>query len=270
MDGQTVREFEIELADDPESGGPTSTSAPLARQDRPICRRPPARGFAALRSVTQADEIWAADEVYRERTAPQFHFTPRRGWNNDPNGLVYCRGRVSPLLPAQSVRLELGQHALGPRRQPRPGALAGTADRDLSPSSSATGLLRQRRRGRAQHVRLADEARSALLVAAYTSTGRGECIAYSATTAGVTWTEFEGNPVVKHQGRDPRLLWHEPTKRWVMAVYDETEGQAVDRVLHVARPEDVDIRAAASRASSSAPTSSSCRSTATRASASGC
>ena len=33
-----------------------------------------------------------------------------------------------------------------------------------------------------------------------------------------------GNPVVRHVGRDPRLLWHEPTKRWVMAVYDENAG----------------------------------------------
>ena len=63
-----------------------------------------------------------------------------------------------------------------------------------------------------------------LLVAAYTSTGRGECIVYS-NDRGRTWTEFEGNPVVKHQGRDPRLLWHEPTKRWVMAVYDESDGK---------------------------------------------
>ena len=63
-----------------------------------------------------------------------------------------------------------------------------------------------------------------LLAAAYTSTGRGECIVFS-DDRGRTWTEFAGNPVVKHQGRDPRLLWHEPTKRWVMAVYDESEGK---------------------------------------------
>jgi fructan beta-fructosidase len=61
------------------------------------------------------------------------------------------------------------------------------------------------------------------LVAAFTSTGRGECIVHS-HDRGRTWTEFEGNPVVRHAGRDPRLLWHEPTERWVMAVYDEHAG----------------------------------------------
>jgi fructan beta-fructosidase len=64
------------------------------------------------------------------------------------------------------------------------------------------------------------------LVLAYTSTGRGECIAYS-NDSGQTWREYEGNPVVKHKGRDPRLLWHAPSKSWVMAVYDEGKGQAI-------------------------------------------
>ncbi len=45
------------------------------------------------------------------------------------------------------------------------------------------------------------------LVGAYTSTGRGECIVYS-NDNGRTWTEYEGNPVVRHVGRDPRLLYH--------------------------------------------------------------
>lgn len=58
------------------------------------------------------------------------------------------------------------------------------------------------------------------MVAAFTSTGRGECIVYS-NDRGRTWTEYEGNPVVKHEGRDPRLLWHEASRQWSMAVYDE-------------------------------------------------
>ena len=61
------------------------------------------------------------------------------------------------------------------------------------------------------------------MVIAFTSTGRGECIAYS-QDEGATWQEFEGNPVVKHSGRDPKLLWHAPTKQWVMAIYSERPG----------------------------------------------
>src|SRR5262249_40907738 len=73
--------------------------------------------------------------------------------------------------------------------------------------------------GRANTPRLQQGARGAL-VAAFTSTGRGECIAFS-NDRGRTWTDYPGNPVVKHAGRDPKLLWHAPSKRWVMAVYDE-------------------------------------------------
>jgi fructan beta-fructosidase len=62
------------------------------------------------------------------------------------------------------------------------------------------------------------------MVLAYTSTGRGECIAYS-TDRGHSWTEYEKNPVVKHAGRDPKLVWYAPGKHWVMAVYDEAGGQ---------------------------------------------
>jgi fructan beta-fructosidase len=31
--------------------------------------------------------------------------------------------------------------------------------------------------------------------------------------------------VVKHAGRDPKLVWYAPGKHWVMAVYDETGGK---------------------------------------------
>jgi fructan beta-fructosidase len=59
-----------------------------------------------------------------------------------------------------------------------------------------------------------------VIVAAYTSTGRGEAIAYS-NDRGRTFTDFSGNPVVKHSGRDPKVIWYAPGKHWVMALFDE-------------------------------------------------
>lgn len=84
-------------------------------------------------------------------------------------------------------------------------------------------LFRQRRCGSRQYLRLC-QGKGPLLVCAFTSTGRGECIAYS-NDGGRSWTEYDGNPVVKHAGRDPKLIWHAPSKKWIMAVYDETRGK---------------------------------------------
>jgi sucrose-6-phosphate hydrolase SacC (GH32 family) len=52
--------------------------------------------------------------IYHERCRPQFHFSARRGWHNDPNGLVTLWRPLPPLFPAQSLRLASGgQHHWG-------------------------------------------------------------------------------------------------------------------------------------------------------------
>ena len=69
------------------------------------------------------------------------------------------------------------------------------------------------------------------LVAIYTSAGGSspesqgqpytQSIAYS-TDRGRTFTKFAGNPVMKHivdSNRDPKVVWHAPTRRWIMALY---------------------------------------------------
>lgn len=42
--------------------------------------------------IFQADEIVGQADLYKEKNRPQIHFTQRRGWNNDPNGLLYYEG----------------------------------------------------------------------------------------------------------------------------------------------------------------------------------
>ena len=61
------------------------------------------------------------------------------------------------------------------------------------------------------------------LVLAFTDTGCGESLAYS-TDRGKTWTYYKGNPVIRHRGRDPKLMWYKPGNHWVIAVYDERQG----------------------------------------------
>lgn len=220
--GQIEREFEIELADEPEW---------WAHLDVGQWRGKPAtlhvdrldEGSRALARVTQSDEIWQPDRVYHEPLRAQFHISPRRGWNNDPNGLVYSQGEYHLYFQHNPYGWGWGNmhwgHAVSPdlvHWRELPIAIYPRRFGDWAFSGSAVVD-----RANTSGWKRGD---NDLLVAAYTSTGRGECIVYS-QDRGRTWTEFEGNPVVKHQGRDPRLLWHEPTRRWVMAVYDEAENQ---------------------------------------------
>jgi sucrose-6-phosphate hydrolase SacC (GH32 family) len=62
-----------------------------------------------------------------------------------------------------------------------------------------------------------------VIVAAYYSTARSECIAFS-NDGGLTFTDYTNNPVVVNNGRDPHLLWYAPSNYWVMAVYDSDLG----------------------------------------------
>ena len=45
-----------------------------------------------LSRIYQDDVIAGQDSLYKERNRPQIHFTTRRGWINDPNGLLYYEG----------------------------------------------------------------------------------------------------------------------------------------------------------------------------------
>jgi fructan beta-fructosidase len=218
---ETVREFDIELAEQkPDFWAFVDVSVFRARKLLIEVNLP--AGSKALDAVTTADEIVGAKELYTEQHRPQFHFTSRRGWLNDPNGLVYAAGEWHLFYQHNPYGWDWGNmhwgHAVSKdlfHWQELPDALQPRRYGDWCFSGSAvvdhensSGL----RRGK-----------DPLLVCAFTSTGRGECIAYS-NDLGRTWTEYDGNPVVRHAGRDPKLVWHAPSRRWIMAVYDEKDG----------------------------------------------
>lgn len=222
IDGKTVREFEIELAD----GDPDFWVFLDVSMFRGKKARLEVDGLSSesreLSLIFQDDTFRGSEDLYSEKYRPQFHFSSRRGWNNDPNGLVYYKGEYHLFYQHNPYGWKWGNmhwgHAVSKdliHWEELPIALYPHKFGDWCFSGSAA----------------VDSANTAgfktgaedVIVAAYTSTGRGESIAYS-NDRGRTFTDYEGNPVVRHTGRDPKVIWYEPGKHWVMAVYDEIEG----------------------------------------------
>jgi fructan beta-fructosidase len=222
VDNKIVREFDVELSDPPGFQAFCDVS-PFANKPLEIRANLPATEQHLLDSITQSDDATNPATLYKEVDRPQFHFTSKVGWLNDPNGLVYDRGEYHLFYQHNPYGWNWGNmhwgHAVSPdliHWTELPIAIYPKTYGDWVFSGSAvvdtantTGFQR---------------GTEPSLVAAFTSTGRGECLAYS-NDRGRTWSEFPRNPAVKHVGRDPRLLWHEKTKRWVMVVYDEFAGK---------------------------------------------
>lgn len=219
VDGKPVRIFDIELADAaPDFWVFTDLDVYRGKTATLLVDRLPesSRGLAA---IEQGDRMRDADAVYQEKLRPQFHYTQRRGWNNDPNGLVHYKGEWHLFYQhnpygccwanmhwghAVSRNLVHWQElpiALYPWTMAKDHCFSGSAAVDWN---NTAGFQKGEEKP---------------LVAAFTDTGCGEAIAYS-NDRGRTWTYWPGNPVVKHSGRDPKIIWYAPGKHWVMAMYD--------------------------------------------------
>jgi sucrose-6-phosphate hydrolase SacC (GH32 family) len=65
------------------------------------------------------------------------------------------------------------------------------------------------------------------LVLIYTAAGNPTVQCIASSTDGRTFTKFAGNPVLKQiteGNRDPKVMWFEPTKKWVMVLYVTLPG----------------------------------------------
>jgi fructan beta-fructosidase len=221
IDGQIVREFEIELAD----GEPdfwVFLDVSMFRGKKALLRVPAlGRDSEVLQAVVPSDTIHGAQTLYREKHRPQFHFSSRRGWNNDSNGLVFYQGRYHLYYQHNPYGWNWGNmhwgHAVSTdlvHWEELPIALYPRQFGDWCFSGSAVVD--------ANNTAGFQAGQDKVIVAAYTSTGRGECIAYS-NDRGRTFTDYPGNPVVTHKGRDPKVIWYTPGRHWVMAAYDELD-----------------------------------------------
>jgi len=178
--------------------------------------------------VRQGDSYPGQEELYEEAWRPRFHFTSQRGWNNDPNGLVYFEGEWHLFYQHNPVgwgwdNMHWG-HAVSDdlvHWRELGDALFPWSDDARGHVFSGGGFIDWKNTSG-----FGDGDRPPMIVA-FTDTGAGESLAWS-LDRGRTLTPWKGNPVLEHEGRDPKILWHEPTGRWVMVVYDESEERSID------------------------------------------
>lgn len=165
------------------------------------------------------------DELYR----PQFHFTPEKNWHNDPNGLVYYDGEYHLFYQHNPKGNEWGYmhwgHAISTdlvHWEHFPIAIypdENSEDKVRCTAFSGSAIVDE------NNLLGKQEGDVKTLVAFYTSQHCGQRIAYS-TDKGRTWEKFEGNPIIPYDetddARDPKVVWHEPSQKYVMALYRKT------------------------------------------------
>lgn len=157
------------------------------------------------------------DSSNREYFRGSYHFSPSYGWMNDPNGMVYKDGEWHLFYqynPYASVwgNMNWG-HAVSRDLifwEDLPVAIAPDGLGTIFSGSSVV-----------DHNNTSGFGEGAI-VAFYTSAGdsQSQSMAYSLDN-GRTFSKYEGNPVitsVKRDFRDPKVLWHDGTSRWIMVL----------------------------------------------------
>nr|WP_228724423.1 glycoside hydrolase family 32 protein [Spirosoma sp. KUDC1026] len=178
--------------------------------------------FCALGQTAQP----AGSEAHRE----QFHFTPKAHWMNDPNGMVYYKGKYHLFFQYYPEATVWGPmhwgHATSKdmvhwREQP----IALYPDSLGWIFSGSVVVDEQNTSGFGKNGQVP-------LIAIFTHHNQKlekqksdkfqyQSIAYS-LDEGKTWTKYASNPVLPNPGitdfRDPKVRWYGPQKKWIMTL----------------------------------------------------
>jgi sucrose-6-phosphate hydrolase SacC (GH32 family) len=157
----------------------------------------------------------------REKYRPAYHFTPRKNWMNDPNGMVYFEGEWHLFFQYNPFGEKWGHMSWGhavsrdfvhweelPLALPEENGIMIFSGSAVVDWNNTTGFGKD---GKPP------------LVAIYTGHREGrqdQRLAFS-NDKGRTWNNFQGNPVLDVKMadfRDPKVFWNQKNQSWVMTV----------------------------------------------------
>jgi fructan beta-fructosidase len=174
----------------------------------------------------QTNSIITDVPIYQEPLRPLYHYTARRGWNNDANGMVYLNGEYhlcyqhnqfgwawNNMSWGNAVSTDLVHwtelpEALYPDNLGTEFSGSAVVDWNNSAGFGTNALLSFFCAAGGQNRMSAGQP--------FTT-----CMAYS-LDLGRTWTKYTNNPVVTNLAtgnRDPKVIWYAPGNKWVMALY---------------------------------------------------
>lgn len=170
------------------------------------------KGAVCWDALVQTDQF---DRTNREKFKPSFHFSPDYGWMNDPNGMVYQDGIYHLCFQYNPYGSTWENMSWGHATtkdlitwKHEPDALHGDGFGGMFSGGAVVDKFNSAGFGKDA------------IIAFYTNAGVGQvqCIAYSLDN-GKSFTKYENNPVLTSpiaDFRDPKVFWHEDTKRWIM------------------------------------------------------
>ena len=156
---------------------------------------------------------------------PRIHFTPKKNWMNDPNGLVYLNGKYHLFFQYNPFGSQWGNmswgHAISENLLDWEEVnVALPADpENLGYIFSGSVVVDKNNTSGFMKDGIYP------LVAIFTHHSKEniqrQSIAYS-LDEGLTWQNYILNPVIDNPGikdfRDPKVFWHEESKTWVMVL----------------------------------------------------
>jgi len=181
--------------------------------------------------IVQSDRDTNRGPLYQEALRGQIHFSPKRGWNNDPNGLAYYKGEYHLFFQYNPYALKPGNMAWGHATSPdlvhwKQQEIALYPDRTgiMFSGSGVVDSMNTSGLGSKEHPPLV-----LFYTAAVDTWSQG--LAYSLD--GRNFKKL-GNPVLDkiiEGNRDPKVIWHAPTKKWVMVLF--AVGEARENIMFI-------------------------------------